>query len=143
MDQRDDGGQWPQRGQEPGPSRRKFLRQVGLTAAATAAVAGAADAFGVTAARASTQKAARTKVSIGKNATPFSKASPATAKKVREIRAEYNAAHPDAVCSWYCHLAPGSCGAPCHPNGVWCHVCVGPNSSFSFVCLGGHSNFCA
>ena len=127
------------------PGRRKFLRQVGLTAAATAVVAGTADVLGVTPALASANKAARTKSMLAHNAVPASELSPVAAKRVREIRTKYDAAHPDAICSWYCELAPGSCGAPCHPNGVWCHLCIGSNPNFSIVavCWGGHYNFCA
>jgi hypothetical protein len=109
-------------------NRRKFLRQVGMTAAATAAVAGFADVTGVTWASA----AAKGRIS-GKEAKEFRAQNPRPPhieKRIQEIR-ERRATDPQAFASSsfgsysYCIPTPGQCngvGGPC-PKGKWCHLC--------------------
>jgi hypothetical protein len=123
---------------EPGkaPSRRKFLRQVGMTAAAAAAVAGAAEVFGLTPASAAAKQGTRGRPALPAN--KLSEAPPALAKKVRDIRA----AQPNYNPFYCCSPTPGHCGKPC-PHGEWCHTCVSSTGNdFWQSCLQGDSGFC-
>jgi hypothetical protein len=118
---------------ETGPtaSRRKFLRQVGMTAAAAAAGVGAADVFGVRSAHAAPKQGTH-----GRPTMKLSEGPPALVKRVREIRS----ARPDEGIPVCCSPAPGNCGRPCHPNGVWCHICCSISCWYS--CIEGHTAFC-
>ncbi len=134
MDQHEHDGQ--SLGHEAGKasSRRKFLRQVGMTAAATAAAVGAADVFGVTAASAAAKQGTR-----GRPTMKVSEGPPALVKKVRDIRA----ARPNYLPFYCCSPTPGDCGKPCHPNGVWCHTCVSSTGNdFWQECIKGDYGFC-
>ena len=126
----------PERDQDGPATRRKFLRQVGMTAAATAAVAGLADVAGMKPAFA----AAKSK------GVPARAMSPSMQKKIQEIRS----VHPDTTLFYSCALAPGHCGGPCHPSGVWCHNCCyvsnycgGPKIECIYSCNGGDYYFCS
>jgi hypothetical protein len=136
MDQHQHDGQSSRDETGKAPSRRKFLRQVGMTAAAAAAVAGAADVFGVAPAFAAAKQGTR-----DRSATPARKlgeAPPALAKKVREIRTARANYNPFYCCS----PTPGDCGKPC-VRGEWCHTCVSSTGNdFWQICLQGDSGFC-
>lgn len=117
--------------------RRKFLRQAGMTAAATAALVGVADVAGVAPAFASA------KGPTIRKATALSTAKgvrPGSTKQVQEIRATATAGS-DPFFS--CILAPGHCNGNCTPNGVFCHHCCtsATHDSCAFICVGGDSNF--
>lgn len=126
----------PPDGTPPAPSRRKFLRQVGMTAAATAAAVGAAEALGMTPAFAGSKQGARVTPATPMNVMPLAQLPAGTAKRMQEIRS----VHPDsAVC---CDPDPGHCGGPCHPSSVWCHVCCNSLGYCWYSCLYGDYSFC-
>ncbi len=118
-----------QHGAQPPSGRRKFLRQLGVTAAATAALSGLADVVGLKPAAAAT----RTEGGM----------------KVRGAREHDSQAATVGATSVICQLCKGCCGAPCTPSGVYCHFCWGqtivngiPIIGFSgYYCLGGGNNF--
>jgi hypothetical protein len=126
-------------------TRRKFLRQVGLTAAAGAAaagiveVAGLAPAFGAT--RGTTSAGSAGNPTLVRAVTP-SKLPASAAKKLQEIRSrqvQESTVHPDSA--MFCYCTPGQCpGGACHPDGVWCHYCYnvsgfcGPSG---YYCING------
>jgi nitrous oxide reductase len=126
-----------------GSSRRKFLRQVGVTAAATAAFAGIADATGLGSAFAATKTtptgpAGKTMTLV--RALPAKDLPAGQAKKVQEIRARRaqelaGNVNPATVGEYYCYCTPGQCGSGCHPNGVWCHYCY---NVFGYCIISAH-----
>jgi hypothetical protein len=128
---------------EPAP-RRKFLRQIGMTAVATAAIAGVADVAGAKPAFAGGKLAAAT------NKLPSGSKSVAQ-KKLREIRGQ----NPTETCSEIyvsCLVTPGVCngGKPCTPDGVWCHTCCylsggcGTRRTLCYTsCIFGHRSYCS
>jgi hypothetical protein len=131
----------PEQNQGAPATRRKFLRQIGMTAAATAAVTGLADVAGMKPAFAATKGTPKSE-----GARVISTLSPARQKKIQEIRS----AHPDTLLFMSCQLTPGKCGG-CHPAGVWCHLCCsvsaycgnyGHYNNCSYVCSGGEYSFC-
>jgi hypothetical protein len=136
MEQHHHDGQSDQHTETPVPNRRKFLRQAGMTAAATAAVVGAADAFGLTPAFASAKQTAKAKPATPYNVMPFDKLPASTAKRMKEIRA----VHPDSVTC--CDPQPGHCNGPCHPSSVWCHLCCNSLGYCWHSCLYGDYSFC-
>jgi hypothetical protein len=108
--------------------RRKFLRQVGMTAAATAAFAGIGDVAGMKAAGAATKvkpTSAANKDTLVR-ALPVAELPAVSRKKVQEIRLRHGqekGENPDAAGAMYCFCDPNHCPGACHPNGVWCHYC--------------------
>ncbi len=129
-----------------GASRRKFLRQIGMTAAAGAAVAGFADVAGLAPALASAKSAPKARGVLAHSTLPAQ-----TQKKIREIRAHRASPDvPQASLFVNCSPTPGQCGGPCHPNGVWCHWCClesahcgGRKISCWRSCIGGDFDFCS
>jgi hypothetical protein len=110
--------------------RRAFLRRLGMTAVATAALAGIADVAGQNPAGA----AVRTK----------------GANQVRGVGQGASAAlQSGTVQSLYCYPNPGQCGSACQPNGVYCHLCTAdttvPDGSVGAyvynMCIGGDTTF--
>lgn len=133
----------PSHSQDPPASRRKFLRHIGMTAAATAAIAGFADVAGMKPALAATKGASSKSTLVGK-------APPGVRKQVQEIRASRGLQLAAGYNTVFCRLAVGYCGAPCHPNGVWCHTCCSTVScvwstarNCSTFCVGGEYDFCS
>jgi hypothetical protein len=117
-------------------SRRKFLRQIGMTAAATAAFAGITDIAGVKPAYAGTRIKLPGQATLIRSATA-AEMPRSTVKQIREIRERMA---PDArTC---CIPAPGACGAPCHPKSFFCHACLSANGGGGFACLHGDSEVC-
>ena len=124
--------------QAPG-SRRKFLHQVGMGAAATAAIAGFADVAGMTRASAATKR----RVS-GKEAREIRAQNPRpphVEKRIQEIRLrKAEGLTTDSSPSYsYCIPTPGQCngvGGPCK-KGYWCHLCC---SDYSYC--GGREQSC-
>lgn len=108
------------RNAQQGPGRRKFLRHLGMTAAATAALAGIADVAGLTPASAAT---GNTRV-----------------KKVRDVRERAVTVNPNCP-SISCLLARGRCGAGCTPTGVYCHTCFTSAGHSYNMCIGGNFGF--
>jgi hypothetical protein len=116
---------------QPPNGRRKFLRQLGMTAAATAALSGLADVVGLKPAEAATRAEGR--------------------MKVRGARASASGNLATVTGAFFgCSLCYGCCGSPCTPSGVYCHYCAGGTlmsngdvvDSFSgYYCIGGDSNF--
>lgn len=115
---------------QPPSGRRKFLRQLGMTAAATAALSGIADVAGLKPAEAATR--------------------PRGVKKVRGVRESVtlDSAESATARSLYCYPAPGSCGEPCEPSGLYCHGCTaitevsGETVSYAYnLCIGGDTTF--
>jgi anaerobic selenocysteine-containing dehydrogenase len=115
---------------QPPSGRRKFLSQLGMTAAATAALSGLADVVGLKPAAAATRDM---KV---RGARQHASLEPATA----------------TYTTFTCELCQGCCGAPCTPTGVYCHQCWAstyvngsgnPTSiyEFGYICVGGGTNF--
>ena len=137
-----DGG--PEQNRGAPATRRKFLHQIGMTAAATAAVAGLADVAGMKPAYAATKG---TPKKTGVRAV--STLPPEAQKKIHEIRS----ARPDVAVFYSCELTPNHCGAGgCHPAGVWCHFCCYVSSycgNFATIfncryrCDGGEYDFCS
>jgi hypothetical protein len=114
---------------QPQSGRRKFLRQLGMTAAATAALSGLADVAGLRPAAAATRAAGGMKVRGARN----------RASSVTVVSAFFG-----------CSLCSGCCGGPCTPSGVYCHFCAGGTlmsngdtvDTFSgYYCIGGDNNF--
>jgi hypothetical protein len=108
---------------QPPVGRRTFLRRLGMTAAAAAALAGIADVAGRNPAGA----AVRTR---GGN----------QARGVGEVATLDSA-------RLYCTPSPGHCGGGCQPSGVYCHQCTavtggiaGSNHTYN-MCIGGDTNF--
>jgi hypothetical protein len=127
------------------PNRRKFMRQVGMGAAATAAIAGLADVAGMKPAAAATKRAP---TNTGVLTSPT--LSTTTQKKIQEIRARTVDVHPDTTYFIACSPTPGDCGGPCEPAGVWCHwCCVDENYCGGLAvscwrsCVGGDYYFCS
>jgi hypothetical protein len=114
-------------------SRRKFLRNVGMTAAATAAVVGVTDAMGMMPAFGAARGSGRPGSWAGD--IPISELPPNVAKKMREIRARQGS-DPGYLC---CVPAHGDCGGPCTPASVWCHACCDSNGHCGFFCVYGES----
>lgn len=118
-------------------SRRKFLRNVGMTAAATAAVVGVTDVMGMKSAFAATKEPAGQGGHGGQGAPgcnlTISDLPPAVAKKMREIRTQQGS-DPGYLC---CVPAHGDCGAGCTPGSVWCHACCDSNGHCGFFCVYG------
>lgn len=107
-------------------SRRKFLRQFGVTTAAAAAAVGAAELIGLAPASA----AAKVKVKAAK--APFRGVAPV---KIVRSAAAGQAATPDCgTIAGSCTCVPGWCGGPC-PSGYWCNFCNNDG-----VC--GSGNYC-
>jgi hypothetical protein len=114
---------------QPPSGRRKFLRQLGMTAAATAALSGLADVVGLKPAAAATR-------AMGD-------------MKARGAREQNSQAATVGATSVICQVCSGCCGAPCTPSGVYCHFCWGqtivngiPIIGFSgYYCLGKDNNF--
>jgi hypothetical protein len=105
--------------------RRKFLRQFGVTAAATAAAAGLIDVAGVQPAFASDNK----RKPSGVQRPPR--------KRVRGVED----AEAERFLRVNCSLAPNMCGEPCAHN-LWCHVCSNSsNGAQAYFCIGGYSSF--
>jgi hypothetical protein len=109
--------------------RRKFLRQLGMTAAATAALSGLADVVGLKPAAAATRDAGY--------------------MNARGAGEHDSQAATVGATSVICQLCKGCCGGPCTPSGVYCHLCWGqtivngiPIIGFEgYYCLGGGNNF--
>jgi anaerobic selenocysteine-containing dehydrogenase len=116
---------------QPPSGRRKFLRQLGTTAVATAALSGLADVVGLKPAAAATRAEGDMKVrGARKHAS-------------RERRAVTSV-------ELTCYLCSGCCGSPCTPTGVYCHHCTGVTwltgdigviAFAGYYCLGGNNNF--
>jgi hypothetical protein len=117
---------------QPPSGRRRFLRQLGMTAVGTAALSGLADVVGLKPA------AAVTRAERG--------------RKVRGARSRA-AVVPDVTVSGIsmtCDVCEGCCGTPCTPSGVYCHYCnaitlvAGGGSAGGFAgyyCLGGNEYY--
>ena len=116
---------------QPPSGRRKFLRQLGMTAAATAALSGLADVVGLKPAAAATRAEGD--------------------MKVRGAR-QYTSRANVTVNSVYleCYVCSGCCGSPCTPSGVYCHHCTGVTvvngdigviAFAGYYCLGGNNGF--
>lgn len=110
-------------------SRRKFLRQFGVTAAGAAGLAGLAGL-----------KPASAAVKGRPAALPFLGIAPQ--KIVRPVRAGQEATPDCNPIGASCSCSPGHCGTtvgvPC-PPGYWCNRCWG---SGAFTCFGGSGYFC-
>jgi hypothetical protein len=120
------------------PNRRKFLRHVGMTAAATAALAGITDMAGINPALAASKGGSLKKATLVR-AVKTSELTPAQRKRVRTVTgtAQPNVDNDDMFCT----CTPGDCGSPCHPSSVWCHYCTKIASSSTcksgYYCIGG------
>jgi anaerobic selenocysteine-containing dehydrogenase len=119
---------------QPPSGRRKFLRQLGTTAVATAALSGLADVVGLKPAAAATRAEGGMKVRGARNRA--SVVPDATVTSVSVI----------------CQHCNGCCGSPCTPSGLYCHFCWGqtilssnpgiPIIGFEgYYCIGGGNNF--
>ena len=116
---------------QPPSGRRKFLRQLGMTAAATAALSGLADVAGLRPAAAATRAAGGMKVRGARKNAPLQ-------------RVTVNSVYLT------CYVCSGCCGSPCTPSGVYCHHCTGVTvvngdigviAFAGYYCLGGNNNF--
>jgi anaerobic selenocysteine-containing dehydrogenase len=116
---------------QPPSGRRKFLRQLGMTAAATAALSGLADVAGLRPAAAATRAAGGMKVRGAR-------------KNASLQRVTVNSVYLT------CYVCSGCCGSPCTPSGVYCHHCTGVTvvngdigviAFAGYYCLGGNNNF--
>jgi hypothetical protein len=117
---------------QPPSGRRRFLRQLGMTAAATAALSGLADVAGLKPAAAATRAPAGTKVRGGR---------------------DHASIVPDATVTsvtFECTLCVGCCDPVCTPSGVWCHNCeavtwisggIGVIGWAGVICIGNGSSF--
>lgn len=115
-------------------SRRKFLRQIGVSAVGTAALAGMVDITGMSAASAATQRA-RAKLAAAKKSQ---------GKSVRAVNAQAGATPAACTVSVVgsCTCAPGNCGGPC-PKGYWCNYCQTHDPTYcasGFRCIAGGCN---
>jgi hypothetical protein len=136
------------RNQDPPATRRKFLRQIGMTTATAAVVAGLADVAGMKPAFAATKGTSTSK------GVPARSDSPEIRKMIQEIRTrngqQVGGLNTESrhITLW-CQLTPGHCGGPCEPSSVWCHRCCQDYSctpQFSghcqYVCLYGSVSRC-
>jgi hypothetical protein len=117
---------------QPPSGRRRFLRQLGMTAVGTAALSGLADVVGLKPA------AAATRAEGG--------------MKIRGARSRASVL-PDATVTSVtltCNLCEGCCDPDCTPAGVYCHNCeavtwlsggIGEIGWAGIICLGGGSSF--
>jgi hypothetical protein len=117
--------------------RRKFMRQVGVGAAATAALVGVTDVVGMKSAVAATTK---DDPKANKAAT-IRAAKEIHAKKVKEVRAR-TGSEKIATIITCCNLSAGHCAGGCRPAGIWCHICCNSRGSCAYDCAGGAHNYC-
>ena len=114
---------------QPPSGRRKFLRQLGMTAVGTAALSGLADVAGLKPAAAATRgmkvRGARNRASVVPDATVTS-------------------------VTLTCTLCEGCCSPACSPSGIWCHNCeavtwigggIGQIAWAGIICIGGGTSF--
>jgi hypothetical protein len=134
----------PAQNQNAPATRRKFLRQIGMTGAATAMVVGLADVAGVKPAFAATKATPKSRGVLTSPNLPAQ-----AQKRIQEIRAR-TTADPDTAYFVGCSPTPGECGGPCEPAGVWCHWCCyesgycgGREISCWRSCIGGDYYFCS
>jgi hypothetical protein len=114
------------------PQRRKFLRHVGMAAAA-AAVVGITDVAGAKSAFAATKGSPGSKAIVirgGPNGWG------SKAKQIQEIRHD---ARPDTSYGYIsCNPSANQCGGACTPNGIWCHYCCtsATHARCAHLCVG-------
>ncbi|HZR52330.1 MAG TPA: hypothetical protein VFB06_22820 [Streptosporangiaceae bacterium] len=132
----------PSQDQGPPATRRKFLRQIGMTAAATAAVAGIADIAGMQPARAAANGAPG-------NSTLVRSAPPGVRKQLQEIRVRRGIAAPAGYNTDFCRLDVGFCSGGGCKGGKWCHDCCftvscrwSTRTGCALECTGGEYDFC-
>jgi hypothetical protein len=154
MDQEHHGQPAQAEGDGKPAGRRKFLRQVGMTALATAAFAGVGDAAGLTSASAASKGKSLGAASKGTliQAMPVAELPASSRKKVQEIRIRHGQETnvlPDAKGAMYCYCDPGNCPGACHPSNVWCHYCYYWSGAYcgpsGYYCVGtgcGSGFFC-
>jgi hypothetical protein len=113
--------------------RRKFLRQVGMTAAAAAAAVGAAELAGLKpAAAAAKRKAVASSASSGGTAPR---------KIVRPVQAG-QAVKPDCEAGYdWCWCAEGQCDGGACPHGYVCNYCASGQCGDFFVCIKGGCDY--
>lgn len=119
-------------------SRRKFLRQVGLTTAVAAAAVGAAELAGLAPASAAAKKTA------GKAGQKLRFQGLAPVKVVRSTAARpATSVTPDCeVFNGPCYCEPNHCDGAC-PSGYWCNLCISLPCGYSsgFYCVKGGCDY--
>jgi hypothetical protein len=134
MDQDEEARQ--RSGQDRAPAeftgRRKFLRQVGMTAAAAAAAVGAAELAGLKPA------AAAAKRNAVASSAPFRGTAPI--KIVRPVRTGQGAT-PDCYAAYGgCFCSEGHCDDGHCPHGYVCNYCFSTSCGSGYYCIKGGCN---